>query len=98
MCWITIPRLDGGSMSPNNWVLTCGYSSPGSGEGEFMSVAVPYGTSRGAVPGSAPAAHSGTGLDRSRPATPSNEATSPGWYRRPSRLSNERFSNMITTT
>ncbi len=41
MCWITIPRLDGGSMSPNNWVLTCGYSSPGSGEGEFMSIVVP---------------------------------------------------------
>ena len=62
-----------------------------------MSVAVPYGTSLGAVPGSASTAQSGTGLDRSQPDTPSNEATSPGSYRRPSRLSNERFSNMITT-
>ena len=97
MCWITIPRLDGGSMRPNNWVLTCGYSSPGSGEGLFMLVAIPYGTSLGAVPGSASAAQSGTGLDRFRPATPSKAATSPGSYRRPSRLSNERFSNMITT-
>src|SRR5215472_13360332 len=43
-------------------------------------------------------AQSGTGLTRSFPSTPSNEATSPGWYNRPSKLSNERFSNMRTTT
>jgi hypothetical protein len=65
-----------------------------------MLTAVPYGTSLGAAPkiaGSAPAAQSGTGLDRSRPAMPAKDATSPGSYSRPSRLSNERFSNMITT-
>ena len=61
MCCSTIPRLEGGSMRPNSWVLTCGYSSPGSGEGVLMSAAVPYGTSLGAVPGSASAAQSGTG-------------------------------------
>src|ERR1700683_1044124 len=94
MCSATIPRLDGGSMIPNNWALTCWYSSPGSGEGAFMLIAVPYGTGPGAVPGAAAAAQPGTGLERPSPATPANEATSPGSYRRPSRLSKERFSNM----
>src|SRR5215467_10802018 len=37
-------------------------------------------------------------LLRSFPVTPSKEATSPGSYSRPSRLSNERFSNIKTTT
>ena len=98
MCSATIARLDGGSISPNSWVLTCWYSSPESGDGTFMPAAVPYGTSFGAVPGTASAAHSGTGLDRPSPVTPAKDATSPGSYRRPRRLSNERFSNMITTT
>ena len=60
-----------------------------------MFSAIPYGMSRGLAPVSA--AHSGTGLLRSRPVTPSKNGTSPGSYRRPSRLSKERFSNMITT-
>ena len=33
----------------------------------------------------------------SLPVTPSNEATSPGWYGRPSRLSKDRFSNITDT-
>ena len=39
----------------------------------------------------------GTGFASDLPVTPSNACTSPGSYRRPSRLSNERFSNMRTT-
>jgi hypothetical protein len=82
-------------MLPNSCVLTCVYSSPGSGLGVSMFGATPYGT----TPGSAPcSAHDGIGLLRSLPSTPSKEATSPGSYRRPSRLSNDRFSNITTTT
>ena len=60
-----------------------------------MSAEIPYATCLGLVPAST--AHSGIGLLSSRPVTPSKNGISPGSYRRPSRLSNERFSNMITT-
>jgi phospholipase C len=43
-------------------------------------------------------AQSGIGLVSSLPSTPSNEATSPGWYSLPSRLSKVRFSNITETT
>ena len=76
ICAGAFPRLPGGSISPNNWVLTCWYSSPGSGLGVFMPGATPYGT---AVRPDPSAAQSGMGLLNSRPVTPSNEATSPGW-------------------
>ncbi len=91
-----MPRLAAGSILPNSWVLTCGYSSPGSGLGVFMVGAMPYGTTP--LPSPRSAAQSGIGLLRSFPATPSNDGTSPCSYRRPSRLSKDRFSNMITTT
>lgn len=76
----SIPRFPGGSMIPNSGVLTWVNSSPGSGLGVFMSAATPYGT----VPPAPCSAHEGTGLLRSLPVTPSNEATSPGSYKRPS--------------
>jgi hypothetical protein len=40
----------------------------------------------------------GSGCSAPCRATPSKASTSPGWYSRPSRLSNERFSNITTTT
>ena len=42
--------------------------------------------------------HSGIGLVRPLPATPSKVLPSPGPYRRPSTLSSDRFSNTTTTT
>src|SRR5262249_30682019 len=69
--------------------------SPESGFGESMSVATVYGTTFRPAPCSA---HSGIGLLSSLPSTPSKVLPSPGPYRRPSRLSNERFSNSTTTT
>ena len=90
-----MPWLPGGSIRPNSWVLTWVNSSPESGFGASMLVATPYGTTLRSAPCSA---HGGIGLDRSLPSTPSNEATSPGWYSRPSRLSNDRFSNITVTT
>ena len=83
------------SRIPNNWVLMWGSSSPGSGHGVFIVGDTPYGTTLRSAPCSA---HAGIGLLNSLPTTPSNEATSPGSYRRPSRLSKERFSNITTTT
>ena len=60
-----------------------------------MLAETPYGT----TPPSAPcSAQAGIGLLRSLPITPSNASTSPGAYRRPSRLSNDRFSNSTSTT
>ena len=62
-------------MIPNSCVLMCWYSSPGSGLGVSMFVAIPYGTD----PRSAPcSAQTGIGLLRSLPSTPSNDGTSPG--------------------
>jgi hypothetical protein len=68
---------------------------PGSGFGASMLAATPYGTTLRSAPCSA---HGGIGLLKCLPITPSNEATSPGWYNRPSRLSNDRFSNITDTT
>src|SRR6188472_4530679 len=59
-----------------------------------MSVAIPYGTTFRSAPCSA---HSGIGLLRSFPRTPSNVFPSSGPYRRPSMLSSDRFSNRTTT-
>jgi len=60
-----------------------------------MSVATVYGTTLRSAPCSA---HSGIGLVRSLPSTPSNALPSSGPYRRPSTLSSDRFSNSTTTT
>ena len=82
-------------MTLNSWVLVWKNSSPESGFGESMSVATVYGTTLRSAPCSA---HSGIGLVRSLPITPSKVLPSPGPYRRPSTLSSDRFSNNTTTT
>jgi hypothetical protein len=79
----------------NSCVLVWKYSSPESGFGASMSVATVYGTVfRSALC----SAHSGMGLLSSFPTTPSNVLPSSGPYRRPRRLSSDRFSNNTRTT
>src|SRR6478672_2921705 len=82
------------SRTSNSWVLVWYHSSPESGLGESMSVATVYGTTRRSAPCSA---HSGIGLLRFFPITPSNVLPSSGPYRWPSTLSKERFSKSTTT-
>ena len=81
-------------MIPNNCVLTCWYSSPGSGSGVFMFGDTPYDT----APCSAPcSAHDGIGLDRSLPTTPSNEHLA-RLVEPSEKVVEKRFSNIRTTT
>ncbi len=84
-----------GGRCRQRWVLVWGYSSPGSGSGASIPTEMPYGTTSPTAPCSA---QSGTGLLKSLPTTPSNDSTSPGVYRHPSRLSNDRFSKSTSTT
>src|SRR3974390_580899 len=79
----------------NSWVLVWKYSSPESGFGASMFVAIVYGTVFRSAPCSA---HYGIGLLRSLPTTPSKVFPSPGPYRRPNMLSRDRFSNSTSTT